>query len=603
MAFKESLAVFLVLSAAIFVLYVNALDNSFHYDDFHSFVNNRHISRVENIPTFFLSTHMFSSSESAFRDRAYRPVLLTTYALNYWFGGLNPRGYRLFNLTLHILTCFVFFLLVREMSGNKKVALLSALFFAITPFNTEVINYISSRSTLLATLFSLLCLYFHVRLRSSGLLRFYFLSLSCLFLALGSKQIAVMVPLILFAYDCYFLPAHDRGLKRFLAPYFIYIAGGLVYFTAFDIFGLIGEIVAGGGIRSISSNLLTQSVVTLKYIRLFFLPYGLSIDHDIRVITTLLDLEGILGLLMNFALLGSIVMLYIYKRKILSFFMLFFYIASVPTIVVPLNIQLFENRGYFPLVGMAVAAGFFLEWLLKARGRVLNRVVKVCVVCYLVISAFMVMQRNQDWETEETLWKSVLRTNSKSFKAHASLGSFYDAKGEPDKAIREYKKAIKLDPTYFIPYIKIGIIYYNRGDYDRAGELYSKALEINGDYAIAHYNLGLIYHRTAQLDKAEKAYSRTLEIDPHHFMAHYNLGNLYIGKKEYATAIIEFKAAIRENPDFVDVYYNIATVYDTLGQADEALENYRRFIRGASVDYMEHINLARSRVNYFANKL
>ena len=75
---------------AIVATYGNSFSNSFHYDDFHSIVENPHIRDLENIPAFFRDPSLFSSMP----ERAmYRPLLLVTYVLNHSVHGYEIFGY------------------------------------------------------------------------------------------------------------------------------------------------------------------------------------------------------------------------------------------------------------------------------------------------------------------------------------------------------------------------------------------------------------------------------------------------------------------------------------------------------------------------------
>ena len=75
----------LLLGLLVGVIYGPSLRAGFHYDDFHSVVNNPHIRSLERTADFFRDPSLFSvNAESAM----YRPVLLTSYALNYWLAQL-----------------------------------------------------------------------------------------------------------------------------------------------------------------------------------------------------------------------------------------------------------------------------------------------------------------------------------------------------------------------------------------------------------------------------------------------------------------------------------------------------------------------------------
>ncbi len=90
--------------------------------------------------------------------------------------------------------------------------------------------------------------------------------------------------------------------------------------------------------------------------------------------------------------------------------------------------------------------------------------------------------------------------------------------GNYDKAIELFTKAIasgKLSPGY------LGIVYNNRGnawdgkgDYDRAIADYTKAIEIDPKYANAYYSRGIAWGKKGNSDRAIADYTKAIEIDP-----------------------------------------------------------------------------------------
>jgi hypothetical protein len=87
----------LVLIAAL-VPHLNTLDGGFHYDDEHALERNIHLRQLSSIPGFFLDSGTFSAEP----DMAmYRPLLQTTFALNYALTGYDTRSWHLVNVLLH----------------------------------------------------------------------------------------------------------------------------------------------------------------------------------------------------------------------------------------------------------------------------------------------------------------------------------------------------------------------------------------------------------------------------------------------------------------------------------------------------------------------
>jgi len=71
-----------------------------------------------------------------------------------------------------------------------------------------------------------------------------------------------------------------------------------------------------------------------------------------------------------------------------------------------------------------------------------------------------------------------------------------------DEALKDFDKAIELDPLFDQPYYYRGNIKYGATDYQGAQEDYSKAIELNPGFADAYYNRGNLYESINQRDKA-----------------------------------------------------------------------------------------------------
>src|ERR1700744_1322732 len=72
------------------LVYLNHFNNSFHFDDFHTVVNNAAIRSLKNTPTFFTDGR---TSSVLPQNQAYRPVTVFSLALDYWLAGGNYPSY------------------------------------------------------------------------------------------------------------------------------------------------------------------------------------------------------------------------------------------------------------------------------------------------------------------------------------------------------------------------------------------------------------------------------------------------------------------------------------------------------------------------------
>lgn len=103
---------------------------------------------------------------------------------------------------------------------------------------------------------------------------------------------------------------------------------------------------------------------------------------------------------------------------------------------------------------------------------------------------------------QEPALKESLTQLKKQARLYRSEGLELQKRGDFDRAMGLYQKAIELDPAYAIAYNDLGITYEARGFTERAQESYLKAIEIDPVYLSAYTNLALLYENRRDLDKA-----------------------------------------------------------------------------------------------------
>ncbi len=146
-------------------------------------------------------------------------------------------------------------------------------------------------------------------------------------------------------------------------------------------------------------------------------------------------------------------------------------------------------------------------------------------------------------------------------------------------------------PTFSIQawdYYQKGRDYYwrlGKRDIEFAIKQYKKALDIDPDYALAYagladayvYQYEAYYDRSiAILDEAEKASQKALGIDSQLPEAHRSLGRAYMFKKMTQEAIKEFKKAIRLRPNFYEGCRALGWIYEESRDYDQAVKWARK---------------------------
>jgi len=130
---------------------------------------------------------------------------------------------------------------------------------------------------------------------------------------------------------------------------------------------------------------------------------------------------------------------------------------------------------------------------------------------------------------------------------HNSRGIELADRGWLDEAIKEFKKAIELDPDSAHAHDNLATVYSEKKLYALALEEYLTALRLEPDSPTAHYNLACFLATHAH-DMAVEQYKEAIELDPDYPDAHLNLGMTYADLDQRDEAKAEFKAAIELDP-------------------------------------------------------
>ncbi len=138
---------------------------------------------------------------TTFPHSYFRPVAVLSYSLDYALWGLKPLGYHLTDISWHIIVALlVYGLLLRLTGGSRLTAWLGALLFALHPVLTQCVPGIAERHDILAAAFFLGSMWLFIEHEGTAGRPYLLLSLLAYALALGSKEVSLILPAVLLAY-------------------------------------------------------------------------------------------------------------------------------------------------------------------------------------------------------------------------------------------------------------------------------------------------------------------------------------------------------------------------------------------------------------------
>jgi hypothetical protein len=225
---------FIIASAIISIILATLLSYSYICDYFFTTADALTLIETSRIQSFndvirIFTEPMMSNTKFELLAKYYRPVAMLSFSLDYSIWELNPFGYHLTDLVIHILVSIVvFFLMLSLTKGKYLIAWLTAIIFTIHPVHIEVVPGIARRFDTIATLFILLSLLSFLKYLNFDLYKRPLLFISIIFylLALGSKEHAVLLLPLIFTYLMIF--SHEKSFKISLVqaikrclPYFL----------------------------------------------------------------------------------------------------------------------------------------------------------------------------------------------------------------------------------------------------------------------------------------------------------------------------------------------------------------------------------------------
>jgi len=312
----------MALALLIFAVYYPTINAAFQLDDDVWIVKNPVIKTLANLPAML---------------RAQRGLTMLSLALNYATGGLDPRGYHLVNILIHIANAVLVYLLVFRtfiLTGlaaarARLLGLCTATVFSLHPVQTEAVSYVVQRMESMSALFTLLALLAFIRASSASVTRrytCYALTALAYVAAFYSKETAITTPALILLYDLFFVARGSSAglLKKW--PLYAVLAVLSLFFVVNTVAPLGGfndvsqealretapssiQTTTGGknryaslpalrrmptagfGVTAISpyQYFLTESNVILYYYALLLLPLDQNIDYDFPVSTGLFE--------------------------------------------------------------------------------------------------------------------------------------------------------------------------------------------------------------------------------------------------------------------------------------------------------------------------
>ncbi|MFN3403962.1 MAG: tetratricopeptide repeat protein [Cytophagaceae bacterium] len=572
----------LILLILAFGVYFNTTFNEYTLDDEAVITGNRLVKKgIDGIPSL-VSHHLFYGSSEhnpGLSSGLYRPLPLTTFALEYEIFGKAPHISHLLNVILFCLIVLALYLwMEKKFHQARYIPLICAALFAIHPIHTEAIANIKGRDELLSLLFILITLlnfHWYNQWKKSKYLAF---SMMAYIMALFSKESSVTFVGLLFISNWFLDKKTFRECFIHSIPFIIVTSIYLI--IKFKVTGLTFEselsILNYPYLYATAEEAFaTKIYILFKYIGLLLFPHPLTYDYCFNHIPYI-KLSDVKFIISAIALTGLLTFA-IYKlpgRNIYSFAIFFFFISIflVSNLIFRIGAPMGERFLFLPSVAFCIAGGFMFSHFLVSGSKTVRT---ICISTLLIIfsaASFKTISRNSDWKNNLTLFTKDVETAPNSIRTLTNAGAYsyyqlaHKAKTKEEElklrnySIEKLKRAIATDSSFSEPYIHLAHILFKNEDTDAAiaclvnaknNAIKNSRLDIYFKEAAYRLNKkGLEDFKSGNLEEAQRKFLFALELDPSNADSHWYAGGIHLERKEITETLKYWNKTLELNPDY-----------------------------------------------------
>lgn len=572
-----------IVAVLALCLYGESFGHDFAYDDIAVIQGNRFVHRGLGGIGDILKTQYFEGFDPASNARAYRPVSLISYAIEYEFFGLNPHVNHAVNVLIYVLTAIVLLLMLWRLlrAYHWSLAFLTTVFFVVHPVHVDVVSNIKSRDELLG--------FFHFCLAVLLLLQYLdqprwwkrMLSLVFFFLALASKETLLTtvacLPLLLY----FFRELAFSKIARIMAPYFVLFVIFLLIRSAVlppssdthaTMSYLDNPILAA---RNPSERIGTNIYTMGMYLQTLVFPKRLSADYSYDSIPILgMGHPRVIFWLLCYTTLAILAFKGFRKKRIYAFCILWFFITiSIVSSIFILSSNAYADRFlYTPSISVSLALAF-AGFQLSGRGKTviqqgapgLGRPIAFALMALVfLLAVWKTVSYVPVWKNNSTLFVYNLSVNPRNARMYFNYGGLMvnQAMGLRDEAYQHQKP---IDTANIHALAQKGLEEIQKGKAIYARDATSIIQEGNA------------WTLLGNLSEAERSLRKALQLSPDNRYALTSLGGLLLNTGRYQEAAATWE---KINPDIRTAgdYYNLSLAYQALGDQQKA--NYYKQLSG-----------------------
>ncbi len=486
----------------------------------------------------------------------FRPVIVIANTLHWILSGGSPVLFHLANVVTHGLNAALVSLLAVLLGSSPAVALLLGGIFALHPLHVEAVTWISGRTDLTATAFTLatLCLLLAWKQRPERRSLSVAATLTFLLALLSKESAAVLVvlaPLLVLT--------PPRGGERGRAGVLAMLGAALVVYLLLRI-QVMGPALVGSGADNLPARgplparAILAGCLFLLYLLRFVVPWPLSVEPPAALAEPPYPIGiGVAGLL-ALAAAAFFGWRAIRRGGAAGVAWGLAGLGILPVLqFIPTGEVYGERFVYLPAAGLLILAGLLLE----RRGVMRPRAAHLTLVLLALPCLLLLESRVGDWRDEVSLFRRAAATHPHSARAHANLGSALMDLGQLPEAERSLAEAVRLDPDDPRKQAQYGSLLVNMGRVDEGVAKLEGARARMTPTRTLLKNLGVGWTHQGRYEEATVVLERALAIDPDSPDLLEALGTAERKRERYDVADRLYRRAVELEPDRPSVYLNL----------------------------------------------
>ena len=609
--------IYFLLIILSFVLYGNSIYNDYSIDD--EYVLGNSVQKgIAGIPDILTSRYGVRGDKVALD---YRPVVLTSFALEYQFFKESPHISHFINILLYALCLIVLYNLLTSVLNLQKIQewlpLIITLFYAVHPLHTEVVDSLKNRDELFGFISGILFLKYAYLYFTSTEKRTKYAIYAVLFfiVTLLSKMIGILYIPILFLLLFY------KGLLKWNKWNYLFLTVVLVVLV-----GIIWTILSGVkrdtysyensliGVTDLSIILPTCFKIALYHLKMLVFPYPLRFYYGFNLFPLKSTFEPavIFSILIHVGLLIYGIRSF-FKKNILGLLILCYLVCMFLYFNFPIPYTgMFSERALFLSSVWFISAIAIIVYLLlnKLQSKIAMQVVYVTAFIVLLTYSYQTIQRNFYWKNilsllsrdmpnlENSVAANYIYATNLNKESRKTSDSIYSLE-LATAAAKHYQKAIDLYPYYPDYFYQLARINrYKFNDINKAEKLFKNMLEADPNYVGANFELGKIYYERRDFNNSYSYFKKAYNSNPSDSLTLFYLA-------QNALSVGDLNTSYKINTEFLQLYPNIKYPYLNLGvyystiMKDDSAVIY--FEKGIALGDRNH-DLIKNMVIYFDKK-